>query len=137
MPRRHRSCAERRDDGLDGVPHLYILLTRLSSVVWQVLLLDHTLSALSRSACKVRKSIASRGPKVFVNEPTKTVATFHRNCYLATEVVAALAAPFAASVMRSATVCGSCSMATWQVGTEMATPRAFFAPASSIAGLNV
>src|SRR6516162_4781549 len=57
--------------------------------------------------------------------------------YLAPEAVVALAAPFAASVMRSATFCGSCSMATWPVGTEMATPRAFFAPASSIARLNV
>src|SRR6516165_4172019 len=43
----------------------------------------------------------------------------------------------AASVMRSATFCGSCSMATWQVGIEIATPPAFFAPASSIAGLSV
>jgi hypothetical protein len=52
-------------------------------------------------------------------------------------LAAALALPLAASVMRSATFCGSCSMATWQVGIEIATPPAFFAPASSIAGLSV
>ena len=34
-------------------------------------------------------------------------------------------------------MCGSCSMATWQVGSEIVTPPAFFAPASSIAGLRV
>src|SRR5262245_46493119 len=39
--------------------------------------------------------------------------------YLAAEWVAALAAPLAASVIRSAISCGSCSMATWQVGREM------------------
>src|SRR5271155_4635938 len=51
--------------------------------------------------------------------------------------VAAFAAPLAASVMTSATFCGSCSMATWQVGSLTATPPDRFAASSSMAGLSV
>src|SRR5262249_6975254 len=48
-----------------------------------------------------------------------------------------LSASCAASVMRSATFCGSCNMATWQVGRSTAFPRAFSAPACCIAGIKV